>query len=780
MKLKGLKLVLVALLSVLVLLPFIPVKAAETGIAYYIAVNTGEDASTEIGFNWHTLVEGTKLQLTVEEDEDYSEMTEYAGECAALDYQTIVTGFNDNAYRCQVSVDGLTPGQDYRYRVGDGTTWTESHHFATAAGEGDWSFIAIADSQVYGTGYHKSYVHVTDSALAKAAELGLNPKLLIGLGDMVENGYQGEHWSYLWDNDILKKMQFSYVVGNHEYVSKELGPKWDDRFYVSMYNNPKNGPEHYQNSAYYFRYNDALFVVWNPFNYSHFSEQAAWLDEVLSTQKAKYVFVLSHYPFGGGVDSVRMNETVLPIVTKHGVDLVMSGHNHSYAYYDNYTKAPAEESFDHLLIANCDRRDYNHAVYSLINVTSTTITVSNYSYDNKLVAEYKIYARRPNTEDISTSVDKEALADSFKLELVPSDSKLAKLTWDSENAYGNIKKVFIYRDDALACELVPYSTIVNSRNIDGNVVGSTHNYKLVFEFLDGTKLERNLTFTPQELYGTLDNVEFKDGKSKYTITYTPNLIASKLKNLKVYVNDTFNQDVPLTSKNIRIDLTAFVEGQVNTIKVYGLTKDNKEVLIFETTYGNVDPVLTLDKTSVTLEEGKEETVTATVDLEGYTVEWKSSDESIATVENGKIVAKKAGTAVITAQIKDTEVKAEINLTVTAKPLPQLTVSKDAVTLEEGKEETVTATVDLEGYTVEWKSSDESIATVENGKIVAKKAGTAVITAQIKDTEIKAEINVTVNTAKAEQPKSGCNAATIIPMLAAFGLVAVFLRRKRLF
>ena len=220
----------------------------------------------------------------------------------------------------------------------------------------------------------------------------------------IENGYQGEHWSYLWDNDILKKMQFSYIVGNHEYVSKELGPKWDDRFYVSMYNNPKNGPEHYQNSAYYFRYNDALFVVWNPFNYSHFSEQAAWLDEVLSTQKAKYVFVLSHYPFGGGVDSARMNETVLPIVTKHGVDLVMSGHNHSYAYYDNYTKAPAEESFDHLLIANCDRRDYNHAVYSLINVTSTTVTVSNYSYDNKLVAEYKIYARRPNTEDISTSV----------------------------------------------------------------------------------------------------------------------------------------------------------------------------------------------------------------------------------------------------------------------------------------------------------------------------------------------------------------------------------------
>ena len=112
--------------------------------------------------------------------------------------------------------------------------------------------------------------------------------------------------------------------------------------------------------------------------------------------------------------------------------------------------------------------------------------------------------------------------------------------------------------------------------------------------------------------------------------------------------------------------------------------------------------------------------------------------------------------------------------------PVLTLDKTSVTLEEGKEETVTATVDLEGYTVEWKSSDESIATVENGKIVAKKAGTAVITAQIKDTEVKAEINVTVNTAKAEQPKSGCNAATIIPMLAAFGLVAVFLRRKRLF
>lgn len=62
---------------------------------------------------------------------------------------------------------------------------------------------------------------------------------------------------------------------------------------------------------------------------------------------------------------------------------------------------------------------------------------------------------------------------------------------------------------------------------------------------------------------------------------------------------------------------------------------------------------------------------------------------------------------------------------------QITLSKTQLTLTEGDEETVTATVLPDGAdkTVEWTSSDESVAKVENGKITAVSAGTADITAK---------------------------------------------------
>ena len=63
----------------------------------------------------------------------------------------------------------------------------------------------------------------------------------------------------------------------------------------------------------------------------------------------------------------------------------------------------------------------------------------------------------------------------------------------------------------------------------------------------------------------------------------------------------------------------------------------------------------LNKTELTLEFGSEETLTATVLPENATdktVIWTSSDESVATVKDGKVSAIKAGTANITAKSGD--------------------------------------------------------------------------------------------------------------------------------
>lgn len=80
--------------------------------------------------------------------------------------------------------------------------------------------------------------------------------------------------------------------------------------------------------------------------------------------------------------------------------------------------------------------------------------------------------------------------------------------------------------------------------------------------------------------------------------------------------------------------------------------------------------VSLDKTSLSLEEGATETLSATVLPENATdktVTWESSDKEVATVEEGVVTAIKAGTATITAKSGEKEVKCEV--TVTKKVVP---------------------------------------------------------------------------------------------------------------
>lgn len=75
----------------------------------------------------------------------------------------------------------------------------------------------------------------------------------------------------------------------------------------------------------------------------------------------------------------------------------------------------------------------------------------------------------------------------------------------------------------------------------------------------------------------------------------------------------------------------------------------------------------LNKTSLSLAVGESVTLTKTVTgYKKYTIQWSSSDKTVATVSKGKITAKKEGTATITAKIKGTDYKAACKVTVTKK------------------------------------------------------------------------------------------------------------------
>ena len=155
--------------------------------------------------------------------------------------------------------------------------------------------------------------------------------------------------------------------------------------------------------------------------------------------------------------------------------------------------------------------------------------------------------------------------------------------------------------------------------------------------------------------------------------------------------------------------------------------------------------ISIDKTSIQLKVGETLTLSATVNpsnASDKTVTWYSSDASIATVEDGKIIALKLGTATITAKAGDKT--ATCSITVVPTEVSSIILDKSSASLKVGETVTLIATVgpeDATDRTVIWASSDTTVIIVSNGVVTAKNLGTATITAKAGDKTATCSITV---------------------------------------
>ena len=174
----------------------------------------------------------------------------------------------------------------------------------------------------------------------------------------------------------------------------------------------------------------------------------------------------------------------------------------------------------------------------------------------------------------------------------------------------------------------------------------------------------------------------------------------------------------------------------------------------------------LNKTSATLKsKGQTVQLTATVspsNATNKTLEWKSSNTNVATVDSsGKVTAVANGTATITATAKDDSKKsASCKITVsipsTTVPVSSVSLNKTSATLTaKGQTAQLTATVAPSNATnkvVTWASDNGAVATVNNGVITAVGNGTANITVKTADGGKTATCKVTVNIPVPVTPK----------------------------
>ena len=200
-------------------------------------------------------------------------------------------------------------------------------------------------------------------------------------------------------------------------------------------------------------------------------------------------------------------------------------------------------------------------------------------------------------------------------------------------------------------------------------------------------------------------------------------------------------------------VTAVAVGKTTiTAKVTSNGKEYSATCEVEVTTESVTNV-ELSATTGTLDIGQTLTLSATVTpstASNQGVTWSTSDSNVATVANGVVTAVGAGSATITATANDgSGYNATCAITVNPRLVSSITLNESSKTLNVGDTLTLIANVapdDATNKNVTWSTSDSSVATVDsNGKVTAKGAGSATITATAIDgSGYNATCSVTVN------------------------------------
>ena len=129
--------------------------------------------------------------------------------------------------------------------------------------------------------------------------------------------------------------------------------------------------------------------------------------------------------------------------------------------------------------------------------------------------------------------------------------------------------------------------------------------------------------------------------------------------------------------------------------------------------------------------------------------WSSSDEKVATVNDGIVTPVAEGKAIITATAGGFSATCSVTVTGEVVGVTGITLTQTEVTLEVGENTTLEERILPENATekgVTWASADSKIASVENGKVTALSEGETIITVKSVDGEHTAQCKVTVTAA----------------------------------
>lgn len=236
---------------------------------------------------------------------------------------------------------GLTPDTLYAYRVGDGVNWSEWFHFRTASRETRrFSFVYFGDAQ---NDLKTHWSRVFREAFREAPRAAFT----LHAGDLINNAHRDAQWGEwhgapAWVNATIPVVP---VPGNHEYAKLDpkdekaprvLSLQWRPQFTL-----PEHGPAGLPETCYWFDYQGTRFIALN--SNERQEEQVAWLRTVLQNNPSRWTILTFHHPVFSPArnrDNAKLRDLWKPLFDEFRVDLVLTGHDHTYARSGDTTGRP--------------------------------------------------------------------------------------------------------------------------------------------------------------------------------------------------------------------------------------------------------------------------------------------------------------------------------------------------------------------------------------------------------------------------------------------------------
>lgn len=229
-------------------------------------------------------------------------------------------------------LDALDADTLYAYRVGDGDMrWSEWIQFRTAHTQyAPVSLVYFGDAQ---NGILSHWSRVMRMAYQKAPEAAF----AIHAGDLINTAHKDLEWAEWFKAGGWIHAQWTGVpvLGNHEFSpiakngKRTVSLHWRPQFTLPV---EAGLPDDLSETVYSFDYQQVRVIVLN--SIMNPEAQTKYLEEKLRQPGAKWKILTCHYSIfspAKGRDFPYARKAWKPLLDKYGVDLVLQGHDHTYA-----------------------------------------------------------------------------------------------------------------------------------------------------------------------------------------------------------------------------------------------------------------------------------------------------------------------------------------------------------------------------------------------------------------------------------------------------------------